>query len=174
MFFQFITLLPCRQLKNSCSLFPPREIDLLWYKNLSCWRTNFFFWLFFKSATPGGRNGRLCFGKWMMTKFEYDGNIMPQQHCSVLLLSILGPKPLLHTHRDKHKNLHTVYVWVFSPIFEQRSWLALSLLSLLNTGMAFLLSHKSKSKRASPGKKLYIRSLSDNYPVSLLCYSPKS
>lgn len=45
MFFQFITPLPCRQLKNSCSLFPPKEIDLLWSKKLSCWHANFF-WLF--------------------------------------------------------------------------------------------------------------------------------
>lgn len=60
-----------------------------------------------------------------MTKFEYEGNIIPQQHCSVLLLSILGPKQLLHTHRDKHKNVHNEYVWVFSPIFEQKRWLAL-------------------------------------------------
>lgn len=108
-----------------------------------------------------------------MTKFEYEGNIMPQQHCSVFLLSTLGPKSLLHTHRDKNKNLHSVYVWVFAPIFEERSWLALPLLSLLNTSMAFLLPHKSRSKRASPGKKFYTGSLSDNYPVSLLCYSPK-
>lgn len=55
----------------------------------------------------------------MITKFEYEGNIMPQQHCSVFLLSILGPQTLLHTHTDKHKNLHTAYIWVFSPILEQ-------------------------------------------------------
>lgn len=132
MFFQFITPLPCRQLKNSCSLFfTPRGIVFLWYKKLSCWHANFF-GVVFKSATLGGRNGRLCFGKRTLTKCKYEGNITAQQHSFVFLLSILGP------YTDKDKDLHTAYIWIFCPIFEQRRWLALPLFSLLNTGMAFL------------------------------------
>lgn len=132
MFSQFINPLPSRQLKLLVSFFPPRGSDLLWCKKLSCWRGNFL-GVVLKSATLGGRNGRLCFGKWTLTKLEYEGNII-----CVFLLSILEPKSLLPTHTDKHKNWHTAYVWVFSPISQQRRWLALLLLSLLNTGMAFL------------------------------------
>lgn len=35
------------------------------------------------------------------------------------------------------------------------------------------LDHKSRSQRDSPGKKLHLGGLSDDCPLSLLCYSPK-
>lgn len=50
----------------------------------------------------------------MITKFEYEDNIMPQQHCSVFLLSILGPQTLLHTHRQAQKLAHCIYLGLFS------------------------------------------------------------
>lgn len=64
MFFLFITPLPCRQLKNSCSLFPPRRIDLLWYKKLSCWHANFLLLFLNQQHQEAGMEGCVLESEW--------------------------------------------------------------------------------------------------------------